>query len=105
MKLNMEKKNILCFKSRNKEEYFENKYCQCRNEKQRNIIKSVLELEKKLESKRQENLKQIFDFKRQLEIGRYIANFIKDEPRCIYMLSPEEEEALEIFNKFGEQEL
>ena len=47
----------------------------------------------------------MFDFERHLEIGRYIANFIKDEPRCIYMLSTEEEEALEIFNKFGEQEL
>ena len=44
----------------------------------------------------------MFDFERHLEIGRYIANFMEDNRSFLLMLSTDEEQALNIFNKFEE---
>ena len=84
--------------------------CRCKVE---NVRKSIFELEKELDLKRIKNMKENLEFERKMYLGRYIRNRINDsvrffhtlsadDIRIFYRLSAEEDEALNIYDKNGE---
>ena len=46
-------------------------------------------------------MKENLEFERKIYFGRYIKNMINDSVRFFYMLSAQEEEALNIYDKNG----
>ena len=91
------KKKLTCeiCKNKNKEDSIN---CKCKVEKFR---KSIFELEKRLDLMRMKNMKENLEFERKMYIGRYIRNRINDSVR-FFTLSADKEEALNIYDKNGE---
>ena len=58
-------------------------------------------MESRLDLMRMKNMKENLEFERKMYIGRYIRNRINDSV-WFFMLSAEEEEALNIYDKNGE---